>query len=260
MGNAPSKVKHEARICKRRSQRRSSQQRGCRRSRGESRCWSKNDAHPSSRCQGSTTSSSSSKPNESVVLQMPPTLYEHRLPRTSAHSPSTHPLCQHRNQQRDFSRRRFETPPRHDGVLEIDDSDSESWLEPAVPHAPLPPNWDPRFYAGLPCKHSEDAQQPPRRRRFDRRHRYAEQHRSPPVMGDRLRGEKTYVDPRDPYWLGVRVALVDDLHLHRRLEGREPDFRPPPPRGFHAAAQGARTRLHVQHSTAEPFLRGRAEP
>ncbi|OAG43678.1 hypothetical protein AYO21_01905 [Fonsecaea monophora] len=248
MGNALSKAKHELRVPEKRARRRSSHQRGRRRSPRVSRCGS--EPHPSSRGQHSTTSSSS-KPYSSGGWQMsPPTVSEHRPPGTRTHyHPLARPLWRHPQSDLRGRRRRHENPRHLDEEPEIDDPNPENWPGQMMPHAPLPPNWDPRFYAGLPSESTEDVRQIPCRRPFDRRQRCERQHRRPPVRV--RRSEKVYVDPRHPHWLGVRVTLVDGPHLHWRSEAEAGSRLP---ERLHAAAS-PRTHVHIRHSRATPLVR-----
>jgi hypothetical protein len=97
-------------------------------------------------------------------------------------------------------------PPPYVTKLRLDPNNpSLDTVSRPMPHAPMPPGWDDRFYAGIPrehvCNKVQGSQHRQTRHRRDRSKRDVRR-------GGRTRA-RVYIDIEDYVWRGVPVDLVD---------------------------------------------------
>ena len=136
-------------------------------------------------------------------VRTPPPLYAYRWPRTTSPFQTTRPAFQYPPSDSDVPDKQDKSPPLYVEEVEPNKSNPDIWSGP-MPHAPIPPSWDNRFYAGIP----READQAELRRSFrskttDSRKRSE----SRPCRRER-HGKKMFIDLDEPYWRGVRVNLV----------------------------------------------------
>ena len=113
------------------------------------------------------------------------------------------PSSKYQTRQSDVDRL-YVSPPTNVSEVHASDATSNAWSY-TMPHAPMPPGWDDRFYAGIPRKVAEEevVQESSRQEPMET----TETRKRTSYRGNRGR-KRVFIDIDDPVWRGVRVNIV----------------------------------------------------